>query len=75
MSKKSVKDKDLVFTGQYLGVVEEYLPDKLSTFVKDGEIFAAKTGIANIDTKKREIEIRHVNESERKTVRIGGYST
>ena len=71
MKKKSVNDKDLVYTGQYLGVVEEFLPDKHSTFVKEGEIFAAKTGIARVDTKKCEIEIEHVNENERKTVRIG----
>jgi len=68
--KESVKNKDIVLTGQYLGVVEEFLPDKQSTFVKDGEIYATKTGIINIDEKNREIEIQSHQEEDRKTVKI-----
>ena len=71
MSKKSIKDQELVLTGQYLGVIEEFLPDKNSTYVKDGEIYASKTGIVNIDHKKREVEIKDYNENERKVVKIG----
>jgi exosome complex component CSL4 len=69
--KESVKNKDIVLTGQYLGVVEEFLPDKQSTYVKDGKIFATKTGIINIDENKREIEIKSHQEEDRKTVKVG----
>ncbi|MFX0058941.1 MAG: exosome complex RNA-binding protein Csl4 [Candidatus Hodarchaeota archaeon] len=68
---QSAKNKDIVFTGQYLGVVEEFLPDKQSTYVKDGKIFATKTGILHIDKNKREIEIKSHQEKDRKTVKIG----
>ena len=66
-----VKENDIVLTGQYLGVVEEFLPDKQSTFVKDGQIFAAKTGIIKIDRNKRQIKIQGHQEMDRKTVEIG----
>ena len=71
MSKKSYKDEDIVLTGQYLGVVEEFLPDKQSTFVKDGKIFASKTGMININDKERKIEISTHQEKDRKVVKVG----
>lgn len=71
MSKKNHKDKKIVLTGQYLGVVEEYLPDKKSTFIKDGQIFATKSGLLNIDEKKKEIKIKTHQEKDRKIVRKG----
>ena len=71
MSKKSVNDKEMVMTGQYLGVVEEFLPDKHSTFVKDGEIFSTKIGITNIDKNKREIVVKPLQEDKRKVVKNG----
>jgi len=65
--KESAKNKEIVLTGQYLGVVEEFLPDKQSTYVKDGQIIASKTGIINIDTNKRLIEVRdHQEEKDRR---------
>lgn len=69
--KESAKNKEIVLTGQYLGVVEEFLPDKQSTYVKEGQIIASKTGIINIDTNKRLIEVRDHQEKDRKTVEIG----
>ena len=69
--KKSAKDGDIALTGQFLGVVEEYLPDKKSTFVKEGEIFSTKTGVISINKDKREIEIQTKMERERKAARIG----
>jgi exosome complex component CSL4 len=69
--KESVKNKDIVLTGQYLGVVEEFLPDKQSTYVKEGQIFATKTGIIAINKDKREIEIQSHQEKDRKTVKVG----
>jgi len=69
--KESAKNKEIVLTGQYLGVVEEFLPDKQSTYVKEGQIIASKTGIINIDKNKRLIEVRDHQEKDRKTVEIG----
>ena len=71
LEKKSITNKDIVITGQYLGVVEEFLPDKQSTFVQDGQIFATKTGLINIDNDKRKIEINTHQEADRKIVKIG----
>jgi exosome complex component CSL4 len=70
LSKKP-KDKNVVITGEYLGVVEEFLPDKLSTFTKDGKIYASKTGLLDVDPKERKIEISTHQESDRKVVKIG----
>ncbi|MHA2431159.1 MAG: exosome complex RNA-binding protein Csl4 [Promethearchaeota archaeon] len=69
--KKSIKNKDIVLTGQYLGVVEEFLPDKQSSFIKDGKIFATKTGIVLINKEKKEIEIKSHQEKDRKTLKVG----
>ncbi|MFX1257997.1 MAG: exosome complex RNA-binding protein Csl4 [Promethearchaeota archaeon] len=71
MIRKSAKNKQIVITGQYLGVVEEFLPDENSTYVKEGQIFATKTGIVLIDDKKREIAVVTHQEKDRKTVKIG----
>ena len=68
---ESVKNKDLVIVGQYLGVVEEFIPDEESTFVKNGEIYATKTGMIHINKDKREIEIRTHDELDRKVPRVG----
>jgi len=69
--KKTGKDKEIAVIGQYLGVVEEFLPDEQSTYVKEGQIFATKTGMISIDDKKREIEIKTHQEKDRKTVKAG----
>ena len=71
MSKKSYKDKDIVLTGQYLGVVEEFLPDKQSTFIKDGKIFASKTGMINVNDQERKIGISTHQDKDRKVVKVG----
>jgi len=71
LSKKSQNDKDIVLTGEYLGVVEEFLPDKQSTFTKDGQIFASKTGLITINNIERKIEISTYQEKDRKIVKIG----
>jgi exosome complex component CSL4 len=69
--KESVKKNDIVLTGQYLGVVEEFLPDKQSTYVKDGQIFASRSGIISINKQKKEIKIQSHQEKDRKTVKPG----
>jgi exosome complex component CSL4 len=68
--KETVKNKDIVITGQFLGVVEEFLPDEQSTFVKAGKIHATKTGKVSINDK-RKIEVIAHGENNRKTVKIG----
>lgn len=67
----SAKNNEIVVTGQYLGVVEEYLPDKQSTYVKEGRIYATKAGIVKIDKDRRAIEILGHQDEDRKTVKIG----
>jgi len=68
--KESAKNNEIVLTGQYLGVVEEYLPDKQSTYVREGQIYATKTGIVNINKDRRAIEIKSHQDEDRKTVEI-----
>ncbi len=71
MEKKALKNNDIVITGQKLGVVEEFLPDKQSTFVKDGQIYATKSGLLDIDDEKRKIKIKTNQEENRKIVKVG----
>ncbi|MBY9020807.1 MAG: exosome complex RNA-binding protein Csl4 [Candidatus Lokiarchaeota archaeon] len=68
--KESAKNNEIVLTGQYLGVVEEYLPDKKSTYIKEGQIFATKSGIVSIDEGRRAIEIKSHQDEDRKTIKI-----
>ena len=68
--KESAKNNEIALTGQYLGVVEEFLPDKRSTYVKDGQIFATKAGIVSINEERRAIEIKSHQDEDRKTVKI-----
>lgn len=71
MSKESLNNKKIVITGEFLGVVEEFLPDKQSTFVKEGQIYATKTGLININNKERKLEISTHQEEDRKVVKVG----
>jgi len=70
-NRKQIKHNDIAVIGQYLGVIEEYIGNEQSTYVKEGQIFATKTGMISIDDKKREIEIETHQEKDRKTVKIG----
>jgi len=67
---ESAKNNEIVIMGQYLGVVEEFLPDKRSTDVRDGQIFATRAGIVSIDKERRAIEIKSHQDEDRKTVKI-----
>jgi len=71
VEKKTLKNNDIAITGQKLGVVEEFLPDKQSTFVKDGQIYATKSGLIDIDSEKRKIKIKTLREEKRKIVKVG----
>jgi len=68
--KESAKNNEIALTGQYLGVVEEYLPDKQSTYVREGQIYATKTGIVHINKDRRAIEIKSHQEEDRKIIKI-----
>jgi exosome complex component CSL4 len=68
--KESAKNNEIALTGQYLGVVEEYLPDKQSTYVREGQIYATKTGIVHINKDRRAIEIKSHQEEDRRIVKI-----
>ncbi len=68
--KESANNNEIALTGQYLGVVEEYLADKKSTYVRDGQIFATKAGIVSIDEERRAIEIKSLQDEDRKTIKI-----
>ena len=68
--KESAKNNEIALTGQYLGVVEEYLADKKSTYVRDGQIFATKAGIVSIDEERRAIKIKSLQDEDRKTIKI-----
>lgn len=69
--KKKLKNNDIVLTGEYLGVVEEYLPDKESTYVRNGAIYATKSGLINLNMEKRKIIISTHQDKDRKTVKLG----
>ena len=71
MSKESLNDKKIVITGEFLGVVEEFLPDKQSTFIKEGQIYATKSGLININSKERKLGISTCQEDDRKVVKVG----
>ncbi|MHA1842644.1 MAG: exosome complex RNA-binding protein Csl4 [Promethearchaeota archaeon] len=71
MNENSNKKSQIAITGEKLGVVEEFLADKYSTYVKDGEIRAAKTGMIYFNREKCKIEIETHQGEHRKTVREG----
>ncbi|TFF89860.1 MAG: RNA-binding protein [Promethearchaeota archaeon] len=71
MSKKSAKQNDIVVIGQYLGVIEEFLPHKNSTYTREGEIYATKSGEVKIDHNKRKIKVKTHQEKDRKAARPG----
>ena len=52
--KKRVKDGDIVLPGDYLGVIEEFLPGE-GIIEEDGELYAARAGRVRINSEKVEI--------------------
>ena len=56
MKKDTVKNKDVVIIGQYLGVVEEFLPDE-TCYEQDGGIYSKILGRVVTDPKKHKISV------------------
>lgn len=71
MNEKENNKSNIAITGDKLGVIEEFLANKHSTYINKGEIRASKTGLVNINEDKFEIEIKTHQEDRRKTVRVG----
>ena len=68
---KNTKDGEYAFIGQRLGVVEEYLPDKKSTYADKGVIYATRSGRIYIDSHKKKISVKRFDERKRQNMIIG----
>jgi exosome complex component CSL4 len=69
--KRKLKNGDYADIGQPLGVVEEYLPDKNSTYASDGVIYSSRVGTIKIDTNKKQISIKKQNEEQQRNLKVG----
>ncbi|MFA4646338.1 exosome complex RNA-binding protein Csl4 [Pyrococcus kukulkanii] len=54
--RRTVKEGDFVLPGDYLGVIEEYLPGD-GVIVEDGNLYSARAGWVKIDKDKIEISL------------------
>ncbi|MBP1912304.1 exosome complex RNA-binding protein Csl4 [Thermococcus stetteri] len=59
--KKTVKNGDLVLPGDYLGVIEEYLPGE-GVREENGELYATRAGRVRINPEKMEIRVEPVTD-------------
>lgn len=59
--KKTVKNGDLVLPGDYLGVIEEFLPGE-GVREENGELYATRAGKIRIDPEKMEISVEPVTD-------------
>ncbi|NJE06412.1 RNA-binding protein [Thermococcus sp. M36] len=57
--KKSAKNGDLVIPGDYLGVIEEYLPGE-GVKEENGELYAIRAGRVVIDQERMEISVEPI---------------
>jgi len=60
--KKRVKDGDIVLPGDYLGVIEEFLPGE-GIIEEDGELYAARAGRVRINPEKIEISVEPLTDT------------
>lgn len=67
----NTKNGEYASIGQRLGVVEEYLPDKNSTYADKGVIYATRSGTIHIDSHKKKISVKEPDESKRQKMKIG----
>ncbi len=61
MTRKSAKDGDLVLPGDYLGVIEEYLPGE-GVKEENGELIATRPGKVIINRDKMEIRVESITD-------------
>ncbi|HDH44969.1 MAG TPA: RNA-binding protein [Thermococcus sp.] len=59
--KKTVENGELVLPGDYLGVIEEFLPGE-GIIEENGELYAARAGRVKIDLEKIEISVEPVTD-------------
>ena len=62
MAQEKIKNGDFVLPGQVLGVIEEYIPEKGSTYERDGTIYATRVGFVDINLRTRGIRINRAQE-------------
>ncbi|NPA48298.1 MAG: RNA-binding protein [Thermococci archaeon] len=60
-TRRSAKNGDLVLPGDYLGVIEEYLPGE-GVKEEDGELIATRPGRVVIDREKMEIKVESLTD-------------
>lgn len=60
--KKRPKEGDLVLPGDYLGVIEEYLPGE-GVKEENGELIATRAGRVRIDSERMEIHVDPVTDT------------
>ena len=62
MEDRKVKNGDLVLPGDYLGVIEEYLPGE-GVREENGELYATRAGKVKINPEKMEISVEPVTDT------------
>lgn len=60
--KKPAKDGDMVLPGDYLGVIEEYLPGE-GVKEENGELIATRPGRVRVDQERMEIHVEPVTDT------------
>lgn len=62
LREKTLEDKEYVFPGERLGVIEEFIPGK-GTYVEDGYIYSSALGYLSRDEINKEIDIHSLTKS------------
>ena len=60
--KKRIKDGDIVLPGDYLGIIEEFLPGE-GIIEENGELYAARAGRVRINPEKIEISVEPLTDT------------
>ncbi|WP_456423471.1 exosome complex RNA-binding protein Csl4 [Thermococcus sp.] len=62
MEDKKIKNGDLVLPGDYLGVIEEFMPGE-GVREENGELYATRAGKVKIDQTKMEISVEPITDT------------
>ena len=62
MEDRKVKNGDLVLPGDYLGVIEEFMPGE-GVREENGELYATRAGRVRINPEKMEISVEPVTDT------------